>query len=54
MVRETHPARLILLRSSLPPGGIVKAAGFAEALPMAEGPTIGKLTLAAATRNPPF
>jgi len=35
-------------------GGSGKAEGSAQALPMADGPTIGKLTLAAATRNPSF
>jgi hypothetical protein len=35
-------------------GGSGKAEGFAQALPMADGPTIGKLALAAATRNPRF
>jgi hypothetical protein len=35
-------------------GGSGKAEGGAQALPMAQGPAIGKLALAAATRNPPF
>jgi hypothetical protein len=32
-------------------GGSGKAEGLAQALPMADGPTIGKLSLSAATRT---
>jgi hypothetical protein len=35
------------------PGGSGKVGGFAQALPLADGPTIGKLALAAATRHSP-